>query len=164
MLHRKRIGVLSACVIAASAAAAGVAGTRLLAADKPHEHAAAAAAPAPSHAADVKAHLGMANDADGAAMLKQSMTMMAAHQIVLHEIQDNPETKQLLQQAMQDPKVQALVREVKAELADPAKREAKKAEVKKDHKEMMMTLAHALMRQDPEMKKLMKEDHEAGKH
>ncbi len=162
MFHRLRSRAVSASALALVAATAGVAGSRLLAADKPQQQAAAVAAQ--NHTGDITPHLGMAQDAEGAKMIKESMTMMLAHQVLLHDLQDHPESKQVLQAAMKDPKVAAIVQQVKAEMGDPAKRAAKVAEVKKDHKEMMMVLAHALMRQDEDLKKLMKEDHEAGKH
>jgi flagellar motor protein MotB len=162
MLQRTCARAASAVLLVLTSGAAGVAGSKLWAADeKPHGHPQPAAV---NHSAEIKPHLAMVHDPEGSKMMRDHMTLMLAHQILLHDLQDHPETKQMLQQAMQDANVAAIVQQVKADMVDPQKRLAKVAEVKKDHKEMMMVLAHALMRQNPELKKLMKEDHEAGKH
>lgn len=53
------------------------------------------------------------------------------------------------------------LQEVKATLKDHATLDAKKAEVAKDHREAMMVLAHAMMRQDKDLDQMLR-DAEGG--
>ena len=152
MIHsnRTRNAFWTAGVIAAMGVGFLAGGTALRAADEQKGHA---------HDASMKEHMQMMKGEQGAAMMKDAMLMMAAHQHLIGEMANNPDLKKMTQ----DPQMKKAMQEVKAALKDHAALDAKKAEVAKDHNEAMMVLAHAMMKQDKEMGQMLKAAEE-GKH
>lgn len=132
-------------VIASAVGALGlVVGTSLSRAQDHSGHA--------GHAGGVREHYTMVQGPQGAGMAKEAMLKMAAHQYLLGEAAADPELKKLAQ----TPELKKAIEEVRASLKDRAALEAKKAELLKDHDEMMMIVAHALLKQDAETEKMLK--------
>lgn len=84
----------------------------------------------------------MMKGAQGAAVMKEHMLMMAAHQHLLGEMAEDPELKKMAH----DPQMMKAMQEVKAAMKDHDALDAKKAEVARNQKEAMMVLAHAMMK------------------
>jgi hypothetical protein len=121
-----------------------VAGTSLSRADdKDKSHA---------HAGGVREHYQMIQGPQGPAMARDAMMKMAVHQYLLGETASDPELKRLAQ----TPELRRAIEEVRTMLKDQAAVDAKKAELLKDHDEMMMVLAHGLLKQDAETQRMLK--------
>ena len=152
-MNRKTYGnVARTCLIAAAAAGLGFAVATSRAADDAKQ--------AHAYDAAMKEHMHMMKGDQGAAMMRDAMLMMAAHQYLLGEMARNPDLKKM----MQDPQMMKAMQDVKATLKDHSALDAKKAEVAKDHNEAMMVLAHAMMKQDKELDQAMKAAEEGGHH
>lgn len=103
--------------------------------------------------AGLREHYAMVQGQQGVQMAKEAMLKMAAHQFLLGEAATDPE----LQKLAQSPELKKAIEEVRHSLKDKAALDAKKAELLKDHDEMMMILAHALLKQDAEVARILKE-------
>ena len=143
--------VARSCLIAAGAGALGFVAATSNAADDAKSH---------PHKASMKEQMQMMKGAEGAAMMKDAMLMMAAHQHLLGEMTTDAE----VQRVAKTPEMAKAIEEVKAAMKDHAARDKKKAEVAKDHREAMMVLAHALMKQDKELEQMLKEAEEGEAH
>lgn len=142
--------LLCTFLVAAGAGAIGFAAATRAADDaKPHAHDAA-----------MKQQMQMMKGPQGVAMMRDAMLMMAAHQHLLGEMASNPELKK----AAQDPQMAKAIQEVKAAVKEHAGLDAKKLEVAKDHREAMMVLAHALMKQDKELDAMLKQAEQGKEH
>jgi hypothetical protein len=100
----------------------------------------------------MKYHAEMMRGAEGTAKIKEMMLKMAAHQHLLGEAAAAPELKKLAQ----TPELKRAIEEVRTSLKDRAALDARKAELLKDHDEMMMIVAHALLKQDAETERMLK--------
>jgi hypothetical protein len=141
MNRQNRPALIRTCTVAVVCAALGFAvATSTRAANEGKGHA---------HDSAMKEHMKMMQGEQGAAMMKDAMLKMAAHQYLLGEMAQDAELKKMAQ----DPAMKKALDEVKATLKDHASLDAKKAEVAKDHNEAMMVLAHALMKQDKQLEK-----------
>ena len=137
-------------LVAAGAGASGFAAATNAADDtKPHAHEAA-----------MKEQMQMMKGPQGAAMMRDAMLMMAAHQHLLGEMAASPEVKK----AAQDPQMMKAIQEVKGAMKQRGGLDAKKVEVAKDHMEAMMVLAHALMKQDKELDAMLKHAEQGKEH
>lgn len=104
------------------------------------------------HAAGIREHYSMVQGPQGATMAKDAMLKMAAHQSLIGDAANDPELKKLAQ----TPELKQAVEEVRNAMKDHAALDAKKAELLKDHDEMMMVVAHALLKQDAEAARMLK--------
>ena len=119
------------------------------AADKSHSH--------EDYSSVAKKHLEMSKTENGREKMKEAMSKMMAHQMILHDMTTNPETAKVVKSAMSDPEMKALMQEVKSEMSQPEKQAEMKREVLSENKEIMMVVAHAVMKNDESAKKLMGE-------
>lgn len=149
-------------LIAAAVGVVGVIiGTAATSARQPHggdhgHHGGAAGAA--GHVGGVREHYAMVQGPNGPAAAKDAMLRMAAHQFLLGEAAADPELRKLAA----TPEMRKAIEEVRATLKDHAKLDAAKAELLKDHDQMLSIVAHALLMQDAEATRLLK-DAEAGK-
>jgi len=152
-----RTALIAAAVgVAGAAGVAGVAvGVAATSARQPHGHGGGGGH---GHAQGVREHYQMVQGPNGPAAAKEAMLRMAAHQYLLGEAAADPELKRLAA----TPELRKAIDEVKAALKDHAALNAKKAELLQDHDQMLMIVAHALLKQDAEVNHMLK-DAEMGR-
>jgi hypothetical protein len=102
--------------------------------------------------ADVGGYLNALKSHGASEQMHQAMVRVLAEQRILREIERDPQIQQEIEQQLKDPKMQDMLKQVRDTLRDQTQLHTERERVLKDQNQMLTILAHALMRQDQQMR------------